>query len=414
MVKRRRATATPRLRFPEFRSMNGWEEVRIGAIAQMLKGKGVAKTDVTANGERPCIRYGELYTRYGEVIDKVYSRTNAPVTDLFFSRRNDVIIPASGESKLDIAKASCVLLDGVALGSDLNVLRTNHNGVFLSYLLNGSKRFEIAKVAQGDSVVHLYPSQLQEICIATTELAEQNKIAACLASLDEVIATQGCKIEALKAHKRGLMQQLFPREGETRPGLRFPEFRDAPDWEVKIAGNLFANRKEDGESGLPIYSVTMNDGMIPRASLDRDFYDIEEPAGNKKACKGDIAYNMMRMWQGAQGVAAEDCMVSPAYVVLSPLVGTCSDFFAYLLKLPHSLDLLIAHSRGLTKDRLRLYFDDFARIPLLVPGYEEQRRIAQCFLTLDSKIAVESRQLAALKTHKKGLMQQLFPVPEGR
>jgi type I restriction enzyme S subunit len=208
------------------------------------------------------------------------------------------------------------------------------------------------------------------------------------------------------------MQQLFPREGETRPRLRFPEFRNAPEWTLKPASKIFMNRKEAGEEGLPIYSVTVNEGMIPRSSLERDFYDIEDPSGNKKARKGDLAYNMMRMWQGAQGVAPEDCMVSPAYVVLVPMAGVCANFFAHLFKLQQSLELLAAHSRGLTKDRLRLYFDDFARMPLCVPRYEEQRRIADCLASLDAQIAAESNQLTALKTHKQGLMQQLFPAPE--
>ena len=149
--------------------------------------------------------------------------------------------------------------------------------------------------------------------------------------------------------------------------------------------------------------------MVPRASFDRDFYDIVDPAGNKKACKGDIAYNMMRMWQGAHGVAPEDCMVSPAYVVLAPLAGVCSEFFAHLFKLPGSLSLLTAYSRGLTKDRLRLYFDDFARMPLRVPRFAEQRRTAACLSTLDARLAAEAARLVALKAHKKGLMQGLFP-----
>jgi type I restriction enzyme S subunit len=251
------------------------------------------------------------------------------------------------------------------------------------------------------------------IPVAVPHPAEQRKIAACLSSLDELLAAEGRKLEALRAHKQGLMQHLFPRQGESRPQLRFPEFRNAGAWEAKVGGDLFTNRKEDGEAGLPIYSVTMNEGMVPRASFDRDFYDIEDPAGNKKACKGDIAYNMMRMWQGAQGVAVEDCMVSPAYVVLGPLEDVCSDFFAYLFKLPQSLHVLTSHSRGLTKDRLRLYFDDFKRVPLRVPKFPEQQRIANCLSSLDAVIGAQSRKLDGLRTHKKGLMQQLFPSPEG-
>jgi len=253
--------------------------------------------------------------------------------------------------------------------------------------------------------------QFSELLLPYPSSSEQQKIAECLSTLDELIEGESRKLDALKDHKKGMMQHLFPREGETRPRLRFPEFRDAPEWSPEIGGDLFDNRKEPGEAGLPIYSVTVNDGMVPRTSFERDFYDIEDPTGNKKARKGDIVYNMMRMWQGAQGEAPEDCMVSPAYVVLKPKKGVCASFFTYLFKLPHILHLLTVTSRGLTKDRLRLYFDDFAKMRLRVPRLDEQKRIATCLSSLDNLIAVQSEKLEALRTHKRGLMQQLFPNP---
>jgi type I restriction enzyme S subunit len=245
-----------------------------------------------------------------------------------------------------------------------------------------------------------------------TQPAEQQKIAECLSSVDELIAAQARKVDVLTTHKKGLMQQLFPREGETQPRLRFPEFHNAGEWEVRKAGTLFSNRVTKGEQGLPLYSVTMHDGMVRRDSLDRNYYDIEEASGNKKVCKEDIAYNMMRMWQGALGVAPEDCLVSPAYIVLAPVNGTVPEFFQYLFKLPATLLTLTAHSRGLTKDRLRLYYDDFARIPLPCPSPDEQQRIATCLSSLDALITAETQKHEALKTHKKGLMQQLFPSTE--
>lgn len=244
-----------------------------------------------------------------------------------------------------------------------------------------------------------------------TQPAEQQKIAECLSSVDELITAQGRKVDALKTHKKGLMQQLFPREGETKPRLRLPEFKNAGEWEPRKAGTLFANRVTKGEQGLPIYSVTMHDGMVKRDSLDRNFYDIEDAARNKKVCKEDIAYNMMRMWQGALGVAPEDCLVSPAYIVLAPAKDAVPVFFQYLFKLPATILLLTSHSRGLTKDRLRLYYDDFASIPLWCPTPPEQQRIASCLTRLDALITAEIQKLEALKTHKMGLMQQLFPAP---
>jgi type I restriction enzyme S subunit len=403
----------PRLRFPEFRLHGAWEPTALGSVSSILKGKGISKADLDSGGSQPCIRYGELYTRYGETIRTVVSRTRVHSSELFLSKTNDVVIPSSGESKIDIAKASCVLVDGVALGGDLNVIRSKLDGTFLSYSLNGPVRLAIARVAQGDTVVHLYPHQLAALPIAVPIPAEQQKVAECLSSVDAVIAAQARKVDALKTHKDGLMQQLFPREGETQPRRRFPEFQDTADWLPKAGGELFTQRKEKGDGQLPIYSVTVNDGMIPRAAFDRNFYDIEDPAGNRKVYKGDLAYNMMRMWQGAQGVAPVDCLVSPAYVVLKPRSGVCSDFFAYLFKLPQMLRLLTATSRGLTKDRLRLYFEDFAKMPLRVAAEAEQHRIASCLSSLDVLITAESRKLDALKRHKRGLMQQLFPSSLG-
>ena len=206
----REGETQPRLRFPEFQNAGEWEEKRLGDIASFFKGKGILKADIAVKGRYPCIRYGELYTRYGEVIDEVFSRTDVADTDLFFSQSNDVIIPASGETKLDIAKASCVMHDDVALGGDLNIIRTGHNGVFLSYYLNGPKRLDIARVAQGDTVVHLYPSQLEKLGVFLPEIHEQQRIASCLTSLDDLIAAQTQKLDTLKTHKKGLMQQLFP------------------------------------------------------------------------------------------------------------------------------------------------------------------------------------------------------------
>ena len=99
----------PRLRFPEFRDEPLWRSEKLGNFAKILKGKGISKSDIVVEGRHPCIRYAELYTLYGEVIHKVISRTNVDAENLFFSEEQDVIVPASGETKADIATASCVL-----------------------------------------------------------------------------------------------------------------------------------------------------------------------------------------------------------------------------------------------------------------------------------------------------------------
>jgi len=205
----------PTLRFPEFENAQGWVKTTLGQVATFKKGKGISKAEISSDGVQPCIRYGELYTHYHEIIDTVISYTNVLSDELVLSQENDVIIPASGETEIDIATASCVLKSGIALGGDLNIIRSKINGVFLSYYLNNAKKESIARLAQGISVVHLYSNQLKTLAVNIPENSEQKKIADCLASLDELITTQAQKLATLKTFKQGLMQQLFPTIDES-------------------------------------------------------------------------------------------------------------------------------------------------------------------------------------------------------
>ncbi len=201
----------PKLRFKEFENCAEWEEKTLEKVATFCKGKGISKSDIIETGILPCIRYGELYTHYKEIISEIISYTNIPADNLVLSQVNDVIIPSSGETQDDIATASCVMKDGVALGGDLNIIRTKVNGIFLAYYLNCAKKKDISQVAQGISVVHLYSSQLKKLIINIPRLKEQQKIASCLSSLDDLITAQTEKIEQLNQHKKGLMQGLFPK-----------------------------------------------------------------------------------------------------------------------------------------------------------------------------------------------------------
>jgi type I restriction enzyme, S subunit len=203
----RSKTLVPKLRFKGFDG--NWVETRLGDVAKFEKGKGISKSDIVEDGQHACIRYGELYTTYSELIEKVVSKTNLPINDLFLSKYNDVIIPSSGETQLDIATASCVLKTGVALSGDLNVIRSPLNGIFLSFYLNNKKKHAIAKLAQGSSVVHLYNSQLKILKLNIPSLPEQQKIASFLSAVDEKIQQLSRKKELLEQYKKGVMQQLF-------------------------------------------------------------------------------------------------------------------------------------------------------------------------------------------------------------
>ncbi|MCA0850246.1 restriction endonuclease subunit S [Salipiger thiooxidans] len=190
------------------------------------------------------------------------------------------------------------------------------------------------------------------------------------------------------------------------PELRFPEFKGP--WKLARAGDAFRNNKAKGEAGLPIYSVTQDRGLVRRDSLERHMGADAADETNLRAQPGDLVYNMMRMWQGAVGRASEECMVSPAYVVLSPKKGVSSKFFDYWFQNRHMLHQLWAYSHGLTNDRLRLYYQDFAKIPLALPDQPEQEKIAAVLDATSRKIALLTDKKTALEDYKRGLMQRLF------
>ena len=417
----------PKLRFPEFMDAGEWADKKLDEIADLYKGKGISKADIDVQGKVPCIRYGELYTIYSEVIETVFSKTSNPPSDLFFSRKNDVIIPASGETKIDIAKASCVMHDNVALGGDLNVIRSSHNGVFLSYYLNGPKKVDIAKIAQGDTVVHLYPSQLQLLEIGLPIADEQKKIADCLSSIDELITAQTQKLVTLKTHKKGLMQQLFPAEGETLPKLRFPEFLDSGEWETKQLGELLLGHPDYGVNAA---AVTYSEDLPAYLRIT----DISEEGYflcGKKASVAIKATDEHYMSEGDIVLARTGASVGKSYKFRKEdgkLV-----FAGFLIRIkpdPTKIDSTFLFNFLFTEQYWNwvrvtsarsgqpgINGNEYAALLIPVPphvresgGLSEQQKIADCLSSIDELIAAQTHKLATLKTHKKGLMQQLFPA----
>lgn len=189
------------------------EKERLDEIAELSKGIGISKEQLSSNGN-PCILYGELYTKYkSEIISEVISKTNIEKNKLKHSKQNDVIIPCSGETAVDIAVARCVPFDNVLLGGDLNIIRLHkYDGAFMAYQLNSKRKIEIAKLAQGVSVVHLYGENLKSINTFNPSLQEQQKIVRLLSLLDERIKVQNKIIEDLKKLKSAISKHLFVRK----------------------------------------------------------------------------------------------------------------------------------------------------------------------------------------------------------
>src|SRR5437879_1201508 len=177
-------------------------------------------------------------------------------------------------------------------------------------------------------------------------------------------------------------------------------------------GDFFSNRQEHGRTGLPVMSVTMNDSLVLRDELDRRTDSTLRPDQHLLVKKGDIAYNMMRMWQGACGLAMADGIVSPAYVVLAPKPGIDSRFAYHWFKSARMIHNFWAYSHGLTEDRLRLYFTEFSEIPVSPPSLEQQRRVVTVLDAWDHAIDQAERLIGAHRKRQARIAELLFAESE--
>ena len=205
---------TPKLRFPDFSSDKEWLPTTIGKLGKFYYGKSAPKWSLSNDAPTLCVRYGELYTKFGTVISEVTSRTNIEPSNLKFSKGGEILIPRVGEDPQDFANCCYLPFPDIAIGEMISVYETEENSIFYSYYFR-TMRKQFAKVVEGQNVKNLYYTNLEPIVIGKpSSRLEQQKIADCFFSIDELITAQTQKLESYKAHKKGLMQQLFPNADE--------------------------------------------------------------------------------------------------------------------------------------------------------------------------------------------------------
>ena len=372
---------SPSIRFPEF--TGEWKEERLSEIADIYKGAGISKDQLSDNGE-PCILYGELYTKYKtETITEVISRTDIDNTKLVRSKANDVIIPCSGETAEDIATARCVIKDGILFGGDLNIIRLhNYDGSFVSYQLNGKRKYDIAKVAQGVSVVHLYGEHLKGVKTVNPCLAEQKKISRFLSLLDERIAVQNRLIEDLKKLRCAVSNKLF----QSVKGVAIP---------LSCISNIVKGKQINGDflADVGEYYV-MNGGTDPSGYYDN--YNVEantisiSEGGN--SC-GYVQFNRMPFWSGGHCYTIQD------------IVSDVETLYLYhYLKSKEDSIMKLRIGTGLPNIQKK----DLAEFKVIILAIEQQRTISNILSLLERKNEIEGQLLIAMRTEKQYLLRQMF------
>ena len=427
MTEERKTAVSPRLRFPEFRNSGDWHTERMANRYSFMPNNTLSRDKLNyEGGAAKNIHYGDIHTKFATRFDITRERVPyvnhgevlPPAGSTAYCVEGDIVFADASEDTNDVGKSiEIVRLDGEQLLAGQHTILARRSDETLmvgfgGYLFRSERvRSQIRKVAQGTKVYGISPSRLANLELAyPRDAREQRKVAACLSSLDEVIAAQRQKMEALKAHKRGLMQQIFPREGETRPRHRFPEFRRCPDWvERKLSTSV---RLVSGVHLSPDQYST--EGDIPYFSGPSDFTNNTERVSRwtEEVTARAKAHDTLITVKGS-GVGEVWYLTLPSVALgrqLMAVRAVGSSRFMYYLLLRQRGRFQDLGSGNLIPGLSR---DDILELSVPLPAIEEQQRIADCLGTLDAQIAAESDRLDALGRHKAALMQQLFPSPAG-
>jgi len=193
---------------------------------------------------------------------------------------------------------------------------------------------------------------------------------------------------------------------EKRPKLRFPGF-DEPYKQCRI-GDIYAERSQRGASNMELLSVTINDGVKPRSEIEGKDNSSEDKSNYKIVRKGDMVYNSMRMWQGANGISPCDGIVSPAYTVLMPTQEINNGYFAALFKSANMINEFRKNSQGMTSDTWNLKYPQIETIKIQIPSVSEQDKVSELFGVLDARIVAQAQLVESLKKYKRGVVRTLL------
>ncbi|MDN6611999.1 MAG: restriction endonuclease subunit S [Staphylococcus equorum] len=380
----------PKLRFPEFNEE--WEEKILDEVSTFSKGKGISKNDLSKDGT-PCILYGELYTTYDFIINKIKSKTLLDTKNLVKGKKNQVLIPSSGETPLDIATAAVInTTEDMLLGGDINVLTPvqKYDGKFISLSINGKNKSNLSKYAQGKSVVHLYNNDIKKLKIKfPVKNSEQRKIGDFFSKLDQQIELEEQKLSLLEEQKKGYMQKIFSQE------LRFKDENgnDYPEWEIKKLMQIAKVKtgSKNVQDNIQDGKYKFFDRSVEVKYLNT--FDFDETA---IIYPGEGSKFLPRYFSGKYSLHQR------AYSIYD--ININNNYLYYYLSLQNNH--FLKYAVGSTVKSLRM--SGFDKLKVMVPKNSEQEKIGSFFKNLDEFIEKQANKVELLKQRKQSFLQKMF------
>ena len=412
MVKQRKSAVTPKLRFPEFWGYQGWEFTPLESIAERVSTKntdGEVVRVLTNSAERGVLDQRDYFDRDIATAGKVDGYYIVDAGDYVYNPRTSATAPVGPISRNNIGKG---VMSPLYTVFRFAAEKTDFYEHFFKSTGWHTYVRSVASTGARHDRMSITTGAFMQMPVPTPDETEQKKIADCLSSLDELIAAQGRKVDALKIYKRGLMQQLFPHEGETLPRLRFPEFRNAPEWteerlgkHVDIwSGNSPSTFGLSSSGRYPYVKVEDLNNCTKYQTTGREFCDDARglvPEGSLLFPKRGAAIELNKI-----RITESQIQIDTNLMAITPKEGLTAEFLFYCIS-----NVGLAH---IADTSTIPQINNKHLIPFVVrfPSVAEQQQIADALSALDVLIASEVEKLDSFKTHKKGLMQQLFPSPE--
>ena len=406
------------MRFPGFQEelYSSYKKHFFKDIFHFSTGKNIKQNEASPEFEIPCVRYGELYYMYNEVIKEVINRTNLDKSELLLSIGDEILLPSAGEDSMDIGSASALTIENVAIGRTINILKpikaNIYSQIYVSYYINQKLRKKISTLAKGSSISNVYNSDLKTLEIVLPNLGEQTKTASFLSLIDERITTQRKTIGELKVSKINIAKKLFIQQLRFRDKIG-NKFRD---WEKKKLEEIFYSEKGRGISKNKIIKNGSNECILYGelyTKYNEVIFKIVSKTDSKEGTKSRIGDLLIPSSTTTTGIDLanvtalnkEDVLLGGDITILRSDKKINNIFYAYYLS-NHKKEEIASYAQGSTI--VHLYYNHIRNMIIDFPCFEEQTMIANVLSCIDKKINIENNILYQYKLQKKHLLCNLF------
>ncbi|HDB3374173.1 TPA: restriction endonuclease subunit S [Staphylococcus aureus] len=400
----------PELRFPGFEGE--WEEKKVGELLEFKNGLNKGK-EYFGSGSS-IVNFKDVFNNRSLNTNNLTGKVNVNSKELknYSVEKGDVFFTRTSEVIGEIGYPSVILNDPENTVFSGFILRgrpksgidlINNNFKRYVFFTNSFRKEMITKSSMTTRALTSGSAINKMKVIYPVSAKEQRKIGDFFSKLDRQIELEEQKLELLQQQKKGYMQKIFSQE------LRFKDenSEDYPHWENSKIEKYLKERNERSDKGQML-SVTINSGIIKFSELDRKDNSSKDKSNYKVVRKNDIAYNSMRMWQGASGRSNYNGIVSPAYTVLYPTQNTSSLFIGYKFKTHRMIHKFKINSQGLTSDTWNLKYKQLKNINIDIPVLEEQEKIGDFFKKMDILISKQKIKIEILEKEKQSFLQKMF------